>query len=50
MKRSAEQFARGQRGGILTTVMLASANTAPIAAANCPARSRRETGSVRFAR
>ncbi len=35
-KRSSKQFARGQRGGILTTLMQASAMTASNDAANCP--------------
>ena len=39
-KRSAKQFARGHRGGILTTSMPASAMTASNEAVNCPARSR----------
>src|SRR4051794_16839454 len=39
-RRSAKQFARGQRGGILTTSIPASASTASNEAANCPARSR----------
>jgi hypothetical protein len=39
-KRAAKQFARGQRGGILTTVIPASATTASKAVVNCPARSR----------
>ena len=39
-KRSAKQFARGQRGGIFTTSIPASARTASNDAANCPARSR----------
>jgi hypothetical protein len=38
-RRSAKQFARGHRGGILTTSIPASANTASNEAANCPARS-----------
>src|SRR5689334_11952818 len=39
-KRSAKQFARRHRGGILTTSMPASARTASNDAVNCPARSR----------
>ena len=45
-KRSAKQFARGHRGGILTTSTPTSARTARTArtatndAVNCPARSR----------
>src|SRR3954471_5486964 len=39
-RRSAKQFARGHRGGILTTSMPASAKTASNEAVNCPARSR----------
>src|SRR5690349_8204821 len=39
-RRSAKQFARGHRGGILTTSMPASARTASNDTANCPARSR----------
>src|SRR5258706_9280364 len=40
---SAWAFARGVRGGILQTVMPASASTASKAAVNCPARSRMRT-------
>src|SRR4051795_13170565 len=39
-RRSAKQFARGHRGGILTTSMPASANTASNESVNWPARSR----------
>ena len=42
-RRSAKQFARGHRGGILTTSMPASAKAASNEAANCPARSRHVT-------
>jgi hypothetical protein len=45
-----KQFARGQRGGILTTSMPASASTASNEAVNCPARSRTRTGTGRRAR
>ena len=39
-RHSAKQFARGHRGGILTTSIPAVANTASNATVNCPARSR----------
>ena len=39
-KRSAKQFARGQRGGIFTVSIPAPAMTASNVVVNCPARSR----------
>ena len=49
-KRSAKQFARGQRGGILTTSMPASVSTGSSEAVNCPARSRTWNRTARCAR
>src|ERR687890_455439 len=45
-KRSAKQFARGHRGGILTVAIPAPARTASKAVVNWPARSRTRNRKV----